>query len=252
MASTHLISIVGAGPGDPELLTVKAMNRLTKADVVLYDALISEEVLELAPPGAIRMYFGKLNNDGQDPQKRQDDIHQQILLWAAKNKRIVRLKSGDPMVYSRGAEEISFCRTHHLNFEVIPGITAAMAGASIFATPLTRRGNNNMILFYTGRKNNCSYPQIDSVVNVLQTGSPVVVYMGLSHLVDLAECLESRGVDPGIRVHIMCRISQKGQKIYTTTLGEVDDFLKDNNPETPSVIMIGKNTGRGREQRAES
>jgi uroporphyrin-III C-methyltransferase len=241
MASSHLISIVGAGPGDPELLTVKAMNRLTNADVVLYDALISEEVLELAPPGAIRMYFGKLNNDGQDPQKRQDDIHRQILHWAAKNKRIVRLKSGDPMVYSRGAEEISFCRTHHLNFEVIPGITAAMAGASIFATPLTRRGKNSMILFYTGRKNNCSYPQIDSVVNVLQTGSPVIVYMGLSHLVDLADCLKSHGVSPGIKIQIMCRISQEGQKIYLTTLEEVDEFMRDNNPETPSIVMLGEN-----------
>jgi uroporphyrin-III C-methyltransferase len=241
MAPSHLISIVGAGPGDPELLTVKAMNRLTNADVVLYDALISEEILELAPPRAIKMYFGKLHNDGQDPQKRQDDIHQQILNWAAKNKRIVRLKSGDPMVYSRGAEEISFCRAHHLNFEVVPGITAAMAGASLFNTPLTRRGKNSMVLFYTGRKNNCSYPQIESVVNVLQTGSPVIVYMGLSHLVDLAECLKSHGVNQEIKIQIMCRISHKGQTIYHTTLEEVNEFMQNHNPETPSIIIIGKN-----------
>jgi uroporphyrin-III C-methyltransferase len=137
MGLSHLISIVGAGPGDPELLTVKAMNRLKNAQVVLYDALIGEEVLKMAPAEALKLYSGKLNDDGQNPQKRQDDIHYQFLYWARKNKQIVRLKSGDPMVYSRGAEEISFCRKHQLNFEVIPGVTAAMAGASLFTTPLT-------------------------------------------------------------------------------------------------------------------
>ena len=209
MGPSHLISIVGAGPGDPELLTVKAMNRLKNAQVILYDALINQEILDLAPPKALKLYFGKLHNDGQDPQKRQDDIHHQLLYWAEQNQRIVRLKSGDPMVYSRGAEEISFCRRHKLNFEVIPGITAALAGASLFTTPLTRRGKNSMVLFYTGRKNNCGYPQIESVVNVLRTGSPVVIYMGLSHLVDLAECLISHGIEQDIKIQIMCRIDRK-------------------------------------------
>ncbi|HZH73748.1 MAG TPA: SAM-dependent methyltransferase, partial [Mariniphaga sp.] len=110
MGSTHLISIVGAGPGDPELLTVKAMNRLKQAQIILYDALINEEILDLAPPETVKLYAGKLHNDGQDPHQRQEEIHQQLLYWARKNKQIVRLKSGDPMVYSRGAEEISFCR----------------------------------------------------------------------------------------------------------------------------------------------
>lgn len=241
MGSSHLISIVGAGPGDPELLTVKAMNRLKNAEVILYDALINEELLDLAPPEAIKVYSGKLHDDGQDPQKRQDDIHHQLLFWAKKNKRIVRLKSGDPMVYSRGAEEISFCRSHQLNIEVIPGVTAAMAGASLFTTPLTRRGQNSMVLFYTGRKNNCGYPQIDSVVNVIQTGSPVIVYMGLSHLIDLAECLMSHEISHTTQIQIMCRISQKDQKKYTTTLGEVKEFLLNNSPETPSIVMIGNN-----------
>jgi uroporphyrin-III C-methyltransferase len=241
MGLSHLISIVGAGPGDPELLTVKALNRLQNAQVVLYDALIGEELLKIAPHKAVKMYFGKLHNDGQDPCKRQDDIHQQFLYWAGKHKRIVRLKSGDPLVYSRGAEEISFCRRHQLNVEAIPGITAAMAGASLFTTPLTRRGKNSMILFYTGRKNNCGYPQIESVVNVVQTGSPVIVYMGLTHLIDLADCLVSHGIEQSVTVQIMCRISQKGQKKYITTLGDVKEYLQSNNPETPATIMIGKN-----------
>lgn len=239
MGSSYLISIVGAGPGDPELLTVKAMNRIKNAEVIIYDALIGSEILDIAPPEAKKLYFGKVHNDGQDPQKRQEEIHSQLLYWAGKNKRIVRLKSGDPMVYSRGAEEISFCRQHKLIFEVVPGITAAMAGASLFNTPLTRRGKNSMVLFYTGRKNNCSYPQIDSVVNVIQTGSPVVVYMGLCHLADLSECLMEKGIHESVTIRIMSKISQAGQKNYQTTLGEVKEFMKNNKPETPSIVMIG-------------
>jgi uroporphyrin-III C-methyltransferase len=98
-----------------------------------------------------------------------------------------------------------------------------------------------MVLFYTGRKNNCGYPQVESVVNVIQTGSPVVIYMGLSHLVDLADCLLSYQIEPTVKVQIMCRISQPGQINYQTTLGEVDAFLLNNIPETPSLVMIGKN-----------
>ncbi len=239
MGSAYMISIVGACAGDPELLTVKAMNRLKNAEVIIYDALIGEEILDLAPPDALKLYFGKVHDDGQDPQKRQDEIHRQLLYWAGQNKQIVRLKSGDPMVYSRGGEEITFCRRHQLNFEVVPGITAAMAGASLFNTPLTRRGKNSMVLFYTGRKNNCSYPQIDSVIQVIKTGSPVVVYMGLCHLVDLAECLIDRGVNKTVQISIMSKISQKGQKKYQTTLGGVAEFMVHNKPDTPSIIMIG-------------
>ncbi|MCA1760463.1 MAG: uroporphyrinogen-III C-methyltransferase, partial [Bacteroidales bacterium] len=244
MGLPHLISIVGAGPGDPELLTVKALNRLQTADVILYDALIGNEMLELAKPGAVKVYVGKLNNDGQNQVARQDGIHQLFLHWAAKNKKVVRLKTGDPMIFGRGAEEIRFCKTNNLNFEVIPGVTAAVAGSSLFSVPLTERGKNNMLLFYTCRKENDCFPQLEPLVSVLQTGSPVVLYMGLHHLSELAGKLSESGISDKMPVQILCKISQAGQSSYSTILEKVEEFLAEKRPCTPSLVIIGENAER--------
>ena len=241
MGISHLISIIGAGPGDPELLTVKALKRIQEADVILYDALVGKELLDVAPPGTIKKYFGKLYNDGQNPQERQTNIHNQFLYWAERGKRIVRLKSGDAMIYSRGTEEIRFCRRHNLNFEVIPGITAGISGAAIFHVPLTERGRNNMLLFYTGRKNETGFPEMDSMVKILESGSPVIVYMGLTHLAELAGKLTEYGVERSTPVQILSKISQNGQKGHATTLEQVQAFIENNKPETPATILIGRN-----------
>ncbi len=240
MGVSHLISIVGAGPGDPELLTVKALKRIQEADVVLYDALVGKELLDVVPEGIIKKYFGKLCNDGQNPQERQTNIHNQFLYWAERGKKIVRLKSGDAMIYSRGNEEIRFCREHNLNYEVIPGITAGIAGAALFSVPLTERGKNNMLLFYTGRKSENGFPEIDSLIKIIESGSPAVVYMGLNYLPELADSLMERGIEPSTPVHILSKISQDGQKGYVTTLEKAKSFLEGNRPETPSTILIGK------------
>jgi len=240
MGLPHLISIVGAGPGDPELLTVKALNRLQNADVILHDALIGEEMLKQAKPEAVKIYVGKLNNDGQNQLERQDGIHQLFLHWATKNKKVVRLKTGDPMIFGRGAEEIRFCKTNNLNFEVIPGVTAAVAGSSLFSVPLTERGKNNMLLFYTCRKENNCFPQLEPMVSVLQSGSPVVLYMGLHHLSELSGKLLENGISEEMPVQILCKISQPEQSSYSTTLEKVEAFLAEKRPGTPSLVIIGE------------
>lgn len=244
MGLPHLISIVGAGPGDPELLTVKALNRLQNADVVLHDALIGDEMLKLAQPGAVLKYVGKWNNDGQNPVERQNEIHRQFLHWAGKNKKVVRLKTGDPMIFGRGAEEIRFCKDNNLHFEVIPGITAGIAGASLFSVPLTERGKNNMLLFHTCRKVNNQFPELDSLIHILKTGSPVVLYMGLNHLGELAAELALKGISPLMPVQILCKISQPGQSSYSTILENVEEFLEEKKPCTPSLVIVGEHAER--------
>jgi len=240
MGLPHLISIVGAGPGDPELLTVKALSRLQHADVVLYDALMGEEILGLANPSAVKKYVGKIFNDGQNQRERQDIIHNEILHWALLGKRVVRLKAGDPMVFARGAEEIRFCRANHLNFEVIPGITAGLAASALFHIPVTERGKNNMVLFYTATREEGALNELDSVVQVVQSGSSVVVYMGVNSLPGLVADLAAKGVDNETPVLILSNVSQAGQKSWSTNLGSVTEFLKENKPETPSIIDVGK------------
>lgn len=242
MEPLHLISIVGAGPGDPELLTVKALKRIQQADVILYDALMGEELLELAKPECVKTYVGKLCNDKQNQKERQKEIHRQFLVLSKRYKNVVRLKAGDPMIFGRGVEEIRFCKENNLNYEVIPGITAGLAGAALFDIPLTERGKSGMTLFYTGHRKNGVFRDLEAVQAVLKSGSPVVIYMGLHNIPELAKLLLQSGVEQKICVQIISKISQLGQKHYQTNLGEVSQFLKREEPETPSVIIIGSNS----------
>jgi uroporphyrin-III C-methyltransferase len=236
----HLISIVGAGPGDPDLLTIKALQRIQDADVILYDALLGDEILALAKTGSIKKYVGKRVHDGQDQTNRQNAINNEFLYWAGENKKVVRLKTGDPMIFGRGAEEIRFCIENKLNYEVIPGVTAGVAAASLFSVSLTERGNNNMLLFYTSRDGTTVSHDLDAISGILSLGSPVLLYMGLNNLSAMAEQLIGTGIDTALPVLIFSRISQPEQKIYATRLGEVAEFLSVEKPATPAVVMIGK------------
>lgn len=244
MGISHLISIVGAGPGDPELLTIKAHKRLKEADVILFDALMGEEMLQLTKPDSVKIFVGKLYNDKQNQEERQNTIYNLFLYWTGLNKKIVRLKTGDPMIFGRGAEEIRFCKEHKFNYEVIPGITAGIASSSLFEIPLTERGKNSMVLFHTGHRENGKFTDFESIKNVLKTGSPVVIYMGLNKLPDLAAALTKEGFEDSIFIQILSKISQANQKGFETTLGSVSEFLQQNCPETPSIIIFGKNAVR--------
>jgi len=236
----HLISIVGAGPGDPELLTIKALNRLEAADIILYDALSGEEILDLCNPLAEKIYVGKLYKDGQNQEERQNEIHSAFLKFAKENKRIVRIKAGDPMIFGRGVEEIRFCKESQLNYEVIPGITAGIAAASIFEIPLTEREKNGMALFYTGHRADDGFTDLNAVVQVIKSGSPVVIYMGLNNLVEFSKSILNDGIDPTTPVHILSKVSQAGQEKYTTVLSDVEQFIATEKPSTPAMIIIGK------------
>jgi len=241
MGLPHLISIVGAGPGDPELLTVKALNRLEEADVILYDALLGEEILALANPAALKKYVGKTYNDGQNQTLRQESIHSEILSFAKEGKKVVRLKTGDPMVFARGVEEIRFCKANKLNFEVIPGVTAGLAASALFSVQLTERGKNNMVLFYTGTREEGGIYETEPIIPVLNAGSPVIIYMGLNLLPQLAGELVEKGVASSMPVMILCNISHAEQTGYKTTLSDISSFLEENKPASPSIIIIGEN-----------
>jgi uroporphyrin-III C-methyltransferase len=240
MGISHLISIVGAGPGDPELLTLKALNRLKNADVVLYDALTGDEILDFANPGSIKIYVGKLYKDGQDQVARQNEIHTYFLDYAAQHKKVVRLKSGDPMIFGRGAEEVRFCKENNLNYEVVPGVTAGVAASAYFDIPLTERGKSGMVLFCAGYRSNDCLSNLDTLVKILQTGSPAVIYMGLNILAELAVALIGKSIEGITPVQILSKISHSTQKIYSTTLSNVSAFLEQVKPESPSTVIIGK------------
>ena len=238
---SFLISIVGAGPGDPELLTVKALKRIQEADCILHDALVSNEILNLAKHGAQRVYVGKTYKDGQDQTDRQESINQMIIDLSVQEQKIVRLKSGDPMIFGRGAEEIRFCIDNNLNYEVIPGVTSALGAASQYGIPLTERGKNSMVLFGTGTYCDGDFCDLQSFVSVLQTGSPVIFFMGLSKLVKLAERLVDCAISPETKVHILSKVSHPDARTFEGTLSTIAQVIEAEKPQMPALVIIGQN-----------
>lgn len=239
-----LISIVGAGPGDPELLTVKALKRIQEADFILHDALVSNEILSLTKPGAQKVYVGKIYEDGQDQSDRQEYINQLIIDLSVKGQKVVRLKSGDPMIFGRGAEEIRFCIENKLNYEVIPGVTSALGAASQYGIPLTERGKNSMVLFGTGTYCKGDFCDLPSFVSVLKSGSPVIFFMGLSKLVKLAGRLMDCAIAPETKVHILSKVSQPGAQTFEGTLSTIAQVIETEKPPMPALVIIGQNAER--------
>ncbi len=236
-----LISIVGAGPGDPELLTVKALKRIQEAEYLLHDALVSNEILDLAKPDVQRIYVGKVYHDGQDQTERQDWINQLLIDLVRKGFKVVRLKSGDPMIFGRGAEEIRFCIENKLDYEVIPGVTSALGAASLFGIPLTERGKNSMVLFGTGSYCNGDFCDLESFVTVLKSGSPIIFFMGLNKLVHLAIRLMEKSVSPETKVQILSKVSQPESSALEGTLGSIEQLLAIQKPPMPALVILGKN-----------
>ena len=241
---SSLISIVGAGPGDPELLTIKALKRIQEADCILHDALVSDEIMSLAKPEAECIYVGKIYQDGQDQTDRQEWINQLIIELAGKGQKVVRLKSGDPMIFGRGAEEIRFCIENGLNYEVIPGVTSALGAASLYGIPLTERGKNSMVLFGTGHYSEGDFCDLGSFVSVLKSGSPIIFFMGLNKLVKLAQRLMDQAISPEIKVQILSKVSQPDSVAFEGSLGNIAKLLETEKPPMPALVIIGKNIER--------
>lgn len=155
-----------------------------------------------------RIYVGKVYHDGQDQTERQDWINQLLIELVGKGFKVCRLKSGDPMIFGRGAEEIRFCIENNLKYEVIPGVTSALAAASLHGIPLTERGKNSMVLFGTGSYCDGDFCDLDSFVSVLKSGSPIIFFMGLNKLVHLATRLMESSISPETPVQILSKVSQ--------------------------------------------
>jgi len=241
---SSLISIVGAGPGDPELLTVKALKRIQEANIILHDALVSDEILNLAKPDVQRIYVGKIYQDGQSQTERQEWINQLIIDLSGRELKIVRLKSGDPMIFGRGAEEIRFCIENKLNYEVIPGVTSALGAASLCGIPLTERGKNSMVLFGTGHYCEGDFCDLDTFVSVLKSGSPIILFMGLNKLVQLAQRLIDLAIPEDINVQILSKVSQPGFTSAQGTLENISQVISEKKPPMPALIIIGRNVVR--------
>lgn len=231
--------LVGAGPGDPGLLSVLALHALGQADAVVYDALVDPRILALARRGAALEDAGKR---GGRPSARQPDISARLIALAREGRRVLRLKGGDPCVFGRGGEEALALAEAGIRFRIVPGITAAIGGLAYAGIPLTHRGINSAVTLITGHNSDGAVPgEEGSALDwaALARGSPVIVlYMALRHLDDIAARLIGAGRPPSEPVAIVSKATTAAQRVVMTTLGEM--AAAGQGIEGPAIVVIGE------------
>jgi uroporphyrin-III C-methyltransferase/precorrin-2 dehydrogenase/sirohydrochlorin ferrochelatase len=233
--SSGHVDIVGAGPGDPELLTVKALRAIQDADVVVHDRLVGEGILDLVRRDARRIYVGKAKSDHALPQDRINDL---LVEEARAGRRVVRLKGGDPFVFGRGGEELEALRAAGVSASVVPGITAATGCAAAAGLPLTHRDHASAVTFVTGHGVD-GEPDVDWRA-LAQPRHTVVIYMGLSRAGALAERLIGAGRSPATPVAIIENGTRPDQRVVTGTLADTEKLVSVFELGAPTLIVVGE------------
>ncbi|MDP2700427.1 uroporphyrinogen-III C-methyltransferase [Thalassospira sp.] len=229
--------LVGAGPGDPGLLTLHAVNAMQQADIVVYDALVDDRILKLLRPEAQRIYAGKR---GGRPSAKQADISLYLVELAQQGLRVLRLKGGDPFVFGRGGEEGLTLVEHGVPFRVVPGITAGIAGAAYAGIPTTHRDCNSSVTFVTGHGASGEVPDNINWAALAQGAPVLVMYMAMKHLRRISGELMANGRTGDEPVAIISRATTADQHILITTLANAADDVEKANLEPPAVCIVGK------------
>lgn len=228
---------MGTGPGDSELLTLKAVQAIEAADLVLYDRLVSNEVLDLVGDSARLLYVGKTAGYHS---RTQEEIHELLLSFAEAGASVVRLKGGDPLVFGRGGEEMDFLQQQGIRVEVIPGITSASGIAADLGIPLTHRGVATSVRFLTGHSRNGGTDPLFVAENAADPDTTLVVYMGLSTLPSLAPKLMKHGLPPDTPAVAVERGTTPQQRMVFSMLKDLVDEVKSAELVSPTLIIIGK------------
>jgi len=228
------VYLVGAGPGDPDLLTFRALRLLQQADVIVYDRLVSEAILDLARRDADLVYVGKERDKHTIPQ---EDINEMLARIAKKGKRVLRLKGGDPFIFGRGGEEIETLMQADVPFQIVPGITAAAGAASYAGIPLTHRNYAQSVLFVTGHLK-------DGTMNLnwqalVQPNQTVVVYMGLLGAKVLCTKLIEHGMSGQTPIALVQQATTVNQKVFIGTLTSMPDIIDREDIKPPTLIIVG-------------
>ena len=231
---TGQVYLVGAGPGDPDLLTFRALRLMQKADVVVYDRLVSPQILELVRRDAEKIYVGKAKSNHTLPQ---GDINQLMVDEARKGNRVVRLKGGDPFIFGRGGEEIQTLIEHNIEFQVVPGITAANGASSYAGIPLTHRDHAQSVVFATGHLKNgtidLNWPAL------AQRNQTAVFYMGLTGLPIICEKLIAHGLDADTPIALIQSATTEQQQVLIGTLTTIVAKQQKAQLQPPTLIIVG-------------
>lgn len=229
------VYLIGAGPGDPELMTFKALRLLQQADVVVYDRLVAPEILDMARREAERIYVGKRDRWHRMPQQKISELLAQL---AKEGKKVARLKGGDPYIFGRGAEEAELLAEHGVTFEVVPGITAAAGCAAACDFPLTHRDYAHSVAFVTGHQQ-AGASKID-YARLAHSGDTMVFYMGIKNAAEIQKELIKHGVNPEIPAAIIENGTRANQKITVFTLQELSQTIASQAIKPPALLVVGE------------
>ncbi len=227
------VFLVGAGPGDPDLLTVKAARLITNADVVVHDGLVDATIMALVNPAARLISVAKSRSKHTVPQ---DGINAILVREAQRGHKVVRLKGGDPFIFGRGGEEAEACRDAGVDVEVVPGISAALGGAAEALLPLTHRDASSAVSFVAGQ---CKGLKDQDWSGLAGKGRTLVIYMGVATASDISEKLIADGVSPDIPVAILERATRSDSRAMRTLLTDLGDMIDRENVKSPAIIIVG-------------
>lgn len=229
--------LVGAGPGDPGLLTLHAINALSQADVIVHDALVNKDCLSLARSGATLEYAGKR---GGKPSAKQRDISLRLVELSKQGKKVLRLKGGDPFVFGRGGEEALTLVQHGVSFRIVPGVSAGIGGLAYAGIPVTHRDTNHNVTFLTGHDAGGIVPDAIDWENVAK-GSPVIVmYMAMKHIEPIVQKLLSAGRLADEPMAFVCDATTADQRVLITTLGTAVADVEKSELSPPAIVVIGE------------
>ncbi len=234
--ATGCVALVGAGPGDPELLTLKAARLIGAAEIVFADRLVGEGVMRLIPASAEVVYVGKSKGEHSVPQ---DEIHRRMVEAARAGKRVVRLKGGDPFIFGRGGEEVAALRDAGVAVEVVPGVTAALGVAAAAQIPLTHREMAQAVTFVTGHAALGAAPDLDWTA-LARPNQTVVVFMGVGTAGTIAARLIAAGRDPATPAAVVENGTRENEIRAFGALGNIADVIQANGIQGPALLVIGE------------
>ena len=234
---TGKVYLVGAGPGDPKLITLRAVELIKKADVVLYDRLVSKKILSMIPKRTKSIYVGRAVGDDTTHQNTTNEL---MVKYAKLQKSVVRLKGGDPIIFGRGGEEAEFLKKFDVKYEIIPGITSGIGSATYAGIPLTHREFASSVVFVTGHEDPEKKSEVVKWKKLAKSVDTIVIMMGLSRIEIITQKLIDGGMDKNMPVAVIQNGTTPKQKMIKGTVSNISNKIKRNKIKPPTNIIIGR------------